>query len=164
MKNIKFTYFKYTFILVCTMALVLSCERELSDDTSFATFPTTAEIFIDAPVGLTDQFFRSFDPAEGANTSGFGVDNNTVYKGTTSIRIDVPASNDPEGNFIGGVFEDRGAGRNLTGSNRRCSSGRPRGRTGSRRRRPPPPSQSEPQSDSQSETPGSTERRACCAR
>lgn len=115
MKNIKFTYFKYTFILVCTMALVLSCERELSDETSFATFPTTAEIFIDAPVGLTDQFFRSFDPAAGANTSGFGVDNNTVYKGTSAIRIDVPASNDPEGNFIGGVFEDRGAGRNLTG-------------------------------------------------
>ncbi|SEP84054.1 hypothetical protein SAMN05421824_0455 [Hyunsoonleella jejuensis] len=115
MKNIKFTYFKYTFLLTCTMVLVLSCERELSDEATFAKFPTAGDIFIDAPVGLTDQFFRSFDPAAGANTDGFGVDNNTFYKGTSAIRIDVPASNDPNGNFIGGIFEDRGAGRNLTG-------------------------------------------------
>ncbi|WP_298237252.1 glycosyl hydrolase family 16 [uncultured Algibacter sp.] len=115
MKNIKLTYIKLTFFLGCVFALVLSCDRELSDEATFATFPTTAEVFIDAPVGLTDQFFRSFDPAAGANTSGFGVDNNTFYEGTTSIRIDVPSSNDPNGNFIGGVFEDRGAGRNLTG-------------------------------------------------
>lgn len=115
MKNIKLTYTKLTFFLGCMFTLLISCERELSDEAVFATFPNTAEIYIDDPVGLTDQFFRSFDPKSGANTEGFGVDTNVAYEGRSSIRIDVPASNDPDGNFIGGIFEDRGAGRNLTG-------------------------------------------------
>ena len=92
-----------------------SCEREVSDDAVLASFPKTGDIFTDSPVGLTDAFFESFDPATGANTSGFGTDNNTAYMGTTSIRIDVPAPNDPEGGYIGGIFRDRGEGRNLTG-------------------------------------------------
>ncbi len=115
MKTLKNINLKTTaFILVLATAF-LGCERNLSDDIVLATFPTTAEIFTDAPVGLTDQFFRSFDPAQGANTSGFGVDDKVAYAGTSSIRIDVPGSNDPDGNFIGGIFEDRGAGRDLRG-------------------------------------------------
>lgn len=96
-------------------ATVVACERELSDEAVFATFPTSADIFNDAPAGLTDQFFESFDPAVGANTEGFGTDENEVYAGTASIRIDVPSPTDPNGSFIGGIFTDRGAGRNLTG-------------------------------------------------
>ncbi|TWO34032.1 glycosyl hydrolase family 16 [Seonamhaeicola sediminis] len=115
MKNIKFTYTKTYILIGCMLMTLLGCERELSEEAVFAKFPTTAEIYIDDPVGLTDQFFRSFDPAAGANVNGFGVDSNTFYEGSSSIRIDVPASNDPDGNFIGGIFEDRGAGRNLTG-------------------------------------------------
>lgn len=92
-----------------------SCEREVSDDAVLASYPKVGDIFTDAPVGLTDAFFESFDPATGANTNGFGTDNNTAYAGNTSIRIDVPASNDPNGGYIGGIFRDRGAGRNLTG-------------------------------------------------
>lgn len=92
-----------------------SCEREISDDAVLATYPKTADIFTDVPVGLTDAFFESFDPASGANPSGFGTDNDVAYVGNTSIRIDVPAQNDPDGNYIGGIFRDRGAGRNLTG-------------------------------------------------
>jgi len=99
--------------LIC-VALV-SCERGISDDVDFATFPTTPEIFTDNPVGLTDVFFESFDPATGANTSGFGVDQNEAYRGTSSIRIDVPTPADPEGGYIGGIFRDRGDGRDLTG-------------------------------------------------
>ncbi|MEM0542620.1 glycosyl hydrolase family 16 [Flavobacterium sp. j3] len=91
-----------------------SCEREVSDDAVLASFPKTAEIFTDAPIGLTDGFFESFDPATGANTSGFNTDSNTAYEGSTSIRIDVPAPNDPNGGYIGGIFRDRGEGRNLT--------------------------------------------------
>ena len=90
------------------------CEREVSDDAVLASYPKVGDIFTDVPVGLTDAFFESFDPATGANTNGFGTDNNTAYAGNTSIRIDVPASNDPNGGYIGGIFRDRGAGRNLT--------------------------------------------------
>ena len=114
MKNLQYN-FKKIGLFTILLSIVVSCDRDLSDDVVPAGFPTTAEIFTDNPVGLTDQFFRSFDPAAGANTEGFGVDNNEAFEGTSSIRIDVPASNDPNGNFIGGVFEDRGAGRNLSG-------------------------------------------------
>ena len=91
-----------------------ACERDLSDEAVLATFPSTADVFTDVPVGLTDQFFVSFDPASGANTENFGTDNQVVFEGTSSIRIDVPAPDDPNGSFIGGIFLDRGDGRNLT--------------------------------------------------
>lgn len=108
---------KLSFSRLGIIAVVLcfsSCEREVSDDAVLASYPKVGDIFTDAPVGLTDAFFESFDPATGANTSGFGTDNNTAYVGNTSIRIDVPAPNDPNGGYIGGIFRDRGAGRNLT--------------------------------------------------
>ncbi len=94
---------------------IMSCEREISEDAKLASYPNTPNIFTDAPIGLTDEFFISFDPAAGANTEGFGVDNNEAYEGRSSIRIDVPSPNDPNGGFIGGIFKDRGNGRNLTG-------------------------------------------------
>jgi hypothetical protein len=115
MKTVKYIQHKIVLPLALLCLTLAGCERDISSEAVVATFPTTAEIFIDAPVGLTDQFFRSFDPAVGANLNGFGVDNVTFYEGTASIRIDVPASNDPDGGFIGGIFEDRGEGRDLTG-------------------------------------------------
>ncbi|AGC77482.1 Ig-like protein group 2 [Nonlabens dokdonensis] len=115
MKNKKLIYFKSFGLLLISFLFLVGCERELSDDSVLATFPATAEIFTDAPVGLTDEFFISFDPAQGANTEGFGTDDNVAFEGTSSIRIDVPAPNDPNGGFIGGIFKDRGAGRDLTG-------------------------------------------------
>lgn len=111
--NLKYNVILPVLGLICVM--MISCERGFSDDIDLATFPNTPEVFTDAPVGLTDAFFISFDPAGGANTSGFGTDNNEAYEGSTSIRIDVPAPNDPEGGFIGGIFQDRGDGRDLTG-------------------------------------------------
>jgi len=103
----------------CLLSLIsvafLGCERDIPSDAPAATFPNIAEVFTDAPVNLTDQFFISFDPAGGANVNGFDIDNNEAYQGSTSIRIDVPAANDPDGGFIGGIFRDRGVGRNLTG-------------------------------------------------
>ena len=101
-------------IIASSIALI-SCERDASDDSVLASFSSTADIFTDAPVGLTDAFFESFDPATGANPTGFNTDNEVSYVGSSSIRIDVPAPNDPNGGYIGGIFRDRGQGRNLTG-------------------------------------------------
>lgn len=111
----KITYLKFLGLVILSTVLFTSCEREVSDDVVAATFPTTAEVYTDNPVGLTDEFFISFDPAGGANTEAFGTDDNEAYLGTSSIRIDVPSPNDPNGNFVGGIFKDRGEGRNLTG-------------------------------------------------
>ena len=87
---------------------LISCERGFSDEVEVATFGNNPEIYTDAPVGLTDEFFESFDPATGANTEGFGTDENEAYAGRSSIRIDVPSPTDPDGGYIGGIFRDRG--------------------------------------------------------
>ena len=102
-------------LMLLTMLVAISCERDVSDDAVPATFPTTAEVYTDNPVGLTDEFFISFDPADGANPEAFGTDENDTYLGSSSIRIDVPSPDNPNGNFVGGIFIDRGEGRNLTG-------------------------------------------------
>jgi hypothetical protein len=115
MKTVKNIYSKAYLLLGVLLITAVSCERDISDDAVPAEFPTNGDIFIDAPVGLTDEFFISFDPVDGANVNGFGTDENETYLGTSSIRIDVPTPNDPEGGFIGGIFTDRGEGRNLTG-------------------------------------------------
>lgn len=114
MKSIKLTKLKVTCVLGCLLLGLVGCDRDISDDAVPATFPNIADIFTDAPVNLTDEFFESFDPAAGANPNGFGTDDNEAYVGTSSIRIDVPAPNDPDGGFIGGIFRDRGDGRDLT--------------------------------------------------
>ncbi|MCH1437603.1 MAG: Ig-like domain-containing protein [Flavobacteriales bacterium] len=113
MKKFKYTSKINSIAAALLVAFMLGCERELSDDISLANYPNTPEVFTDFPVSLTDQFFISYDPADGANVNGFDVDNN-AYKGSSAIRIDVPGSEDPEGSFIGGIFKDRFRGRDLT--------------------------------------------------
>ena len=113
MKKFKYTSKINSIAAALLVALMFGCERELSDDISLAKYPNTPEVFTDFPVSLTDQFFISYDPADGANVNGFDVDNN-AYKGSSAIRIDVPGSEDPEGGFIGGIFKDRFLGRDLT--------------------------------------------------
>ena len=114
MKKFKFKS-QLPFVLAGLLSVVIvSCERGFSDEIALATYPDIPEVFTDVPVSLTDQFFVSFDPAGGANVNGFGTDTKEAYLGTTSIRIDVPAENDPQGGYIGGIFVDRGNGRDLT--------------------------------------------------
>lgn len=116
MKNIKYNNLKTTMILAFLLVATISCERDISDDAVPATFNSNADVFIDAPVGLTDEFFESFDPAEGYNTEDtFEVVDNEAYEGSSSIRIDVPSATNPNGFLAGGIFRDRGDGRDLTG-------------------------------------------------
>ncbi len=114
MKNINLKQYIILSLTGLLCIVIASCERGFSDDIDLATFPVIPEVFTDTPVNLTDDFFISFNPADGANVNGFGTDDDVAYQGSTSIRIDVPGVNDPEGNFIGGIFRDRGEGRNLT--------------------------------------------------
>ncbi len=107
---------KYLWLVLPVLVLAVSCERDLPSDAPEATFPNNAEVFIDNPVGLTDEFFESFDPAEGYNTDDtFDVVDDVAYEGSSSIRIDVPSPDNPNGFLAGGIFRDRGNGRDLTG-------------------------------------------------
>ena len=115
MKN-KIKTLKNLWLVLPVLVLAVSCERDLPSDAPEATFPNNADVFVDNPVGLTDEFFESFDPAEGYNTEDtFDVVNDVAYEGTSSIRIDVPSPDNPNGFLAGGIFRDRGDGRNLTG-------------------------------------------------
>ena len=114
MKNFMFKSQLSFFLAGLLSVVVVSCERGFSDEIALATYPDIPEVFTDTPVSLTDQFFVSFDPADGANVNGFNTDIKEAYLGTTSIRLDIPSSKDPQGNFMGGIFLDRNKGRNLT--------------------------------------------------
>ncbi len=111
MKNRKFINLKNTFLLGLLFVVTMSCEREISDQVAFATFSNTAEIFTDSPIGLGSNFYF---PYLGSKLTAFSVDEKESYKGSASIRFDVPNANDHEGTFAGAIFRIDGSGRNLT--------------------------------------------------
>lgn len=123
MKNIKFTYTKLVFLAGFLFTLVLSCERELSDEAVFSTFPNTAEVFIDAPIGMGTNFYFPFGPDAGnpigSKLDAWTVDDEVSYEGLASMRIDVPNGDDLDGNYAGAIFliDGEESGRNLSGYN-----------------------------------------------
>ena len=113
MKNIKFMYSKYTLLIGLIFIVTASCERDPSDDIEFATFPAVAEVFTDSPIGLGTDFYF---PYGGSKPTAWSVDEEVSYKGSASMRFDVPNANDPEGSYAGAIFriDGEGSGRNLT--------------------------------------------------
>lgn len=105
------TYSKI-IVLLSLAFITTSCEKGLSEDAIFATFPNTAEVFDDAPVGMGTNFYF---PYGGSKPTAWTVDEGTSYDGTASMRFDVPDANDAGGNYAGGIFRVDGAGRDLTG-------------------------------------------------
>jgi hypothetical protein len=112
MKNRKINYLKKTILFGLVLVIGISCQRDLSDEAQLSTYPKTAEIFIDAPIGLGSNFYF---PYGGSKATAWSVDSQVSYKGNASMRFDVPNANDPEGNYAGGIFRIDGAGRDLTG-------------------------------------------------
>jgi len=114
MKNLKFIYSKTILLSISLFVIAVGCEREFSDEVEFAKFPSTAEIFIDAPVGMGSNFYF---PYGGSKATAWSVDNKESYKGTASMRFDVPNADDPEGNYAGAIFriDGEGSGRDLSG-------------------------------------------------
>jgi hypothetical protein len=118
MKNINFNSLTKVF-LAAFLFMMVSCERELSDEATNASFAKTAEIFTDTPIGMGTDFYFPYGPDAlnpiGSKLNAWTVDNQVSYKGSASMRFDVPNSNDPEGNYAGGIFRVDGAGRDLSG-------------------------------------------------
>lgn len=114
MKNIKFVYLKISLLSILLFAVTVSCEREISDEVEFATFPKTSEVFTDAPIGLGSNFYF---PYGGSKATAWSVDDEVSYKGEASMRFDVPNANDLEGNYAGAIFriDGDGSGRDLSG-------------------------------------------------
>jgi len=107
--NRKYNYLKITLLLGLIFSISISCERELSEDVEFATFPDTAEVFIDGFSGGLEYL-----PFGGSKLDAFTVDSETKYDGSASMRFDVPNVGDPDGAFAGAIFPDNG-GRDLSG-------------------------------------------------
>jgi hypothetical protein len=108
MKNLK-SYYSIAALLTILL-IAVSCERKL-DGLEKATYPTTPEVYIDGfSSGL---YYAAYGTSK---VTAFSVDNNVKYKGTSSMRFDVPDQGDPYGSYVGGVFGTN-PGRDLTGYN-----------------------------------------------
>lgn len=109
MRKSTYIRFKITSILALLIIVAASCERDLSDKVEFATFPSNADIFIDGFSGGLD-----YNPFGGSKLDAFSVDEEVSYKGTASMRLDIPNFGDPDGAYAGAIFPDA-AGRDLSG-------------------------------------------------
>ena len=85
MKTRKNTYSKIILYVGLIFITAISCERDLSDDAEFATYPTTPDIFIDGFVGGLNYF-----PFGGSFAEAFTVETDEVYLGEASMRFDIP--------------------------------------------------------------------------
>lgn len=98
------------FLFVGLLLLLGSCERDL-EELEEATFPSTAEVFIDAfSDGLEYEAFG------GSDVTAFEVDTEVKYAGTSSMRFAIPDPDSPTGSYAGGIFVTE-VGRDLSGYN-----------------------------------------------
>ncbi|MCB9284712.1 MAG: hypothetical protein H6563_11605 [Lewinellaceae bacterium] len=108
MTNRRYTFSATWLVLVLVLFTALSCKRNF-DDLEPATYPTTPEVFIDAfSEGL---IYAAFG---GSKVTAFDVDKDVFYKGTASMKFEVPDAGDPEGAYAGGAFFTE-VGRDLSG-------------------------------------------------
>lgn len=94
-------------ILFCCALILGGCDRNLSDDVQFATFPNNPEVY-------TDNFgVLEYLPFLGSKPDAFSTDEDIAFEGLASFRVDVPNVGDPTGAFAGAILRDE-VGRNLT--------------------------------------------------
>jgi hypothetical protein len=105
-----------SFNIIIVLSLLLttiftSCEK-YADKLSAVKNPTNGVVFLDGfTPGMNYAAFANSVPA------AFQVDNQVTYnQSTLSMRVDVPAINDPKGTYAGGTYF-LNAGRDLSGYN-----------------------------------------------
>jgi hypothetical protein len=108
MKNIKFT--NSIAALIAILLIAVSCERKI-EGLEPATYPTNPDVFIDG--FSTGLYYAAYGTSK---VTAFSVDNNIKYKGTASMKFEVPDAGDPNGSYAGGVFGTN-PGRDLSGYN-----------------------------------------------
>lgn len=109
MKNFNCKSFAVPVLLSISFLLAFGCEKRVIDDLKPATFNRNGEVFIDGFSGGLSYaaFGNSF-------YTGFNVDNEVKYSGTSSMKFDVPNEGNAEGAYVGGIYMDS-TGRDLTG-------------------------------------------------
>jgi len=87
-----------------------SCERKV-DELALATYPTSPEVFTDGfSAGL---YYAAYGTSK---VTAFSVDKDVKYKGSASMKFEVPDAGDPFGSYVGGVYGTNPA-RDLSGYN-----------------------------------------------
>lgn len=101
-------YQTITFFTIISALFFTSCERDINV-LEPADYPVDPEVFIDGfSSGLNYAAFG------GSKVTAFDVVSDIKYKGTRSMRIEVPDFEDPLGAYAGGVYFTN-VGRNLSG-------------------------------------------------
>lgn len=108
MKNLKFNYLKTTFLLGMMLSILISCDRDISDDAELAGFSQDGTVFIDGFSSGLDYF-----PFGDSYFEAFSVENDEVYEGSASMRFDIPNVGDPNGAYSGAIFRTS-VGRDLS--------------------------------------------------
>ena len=101
-------YLNISLFTLTAILFLSGCERDINT-LEPASYPDVPEVFIDGfSAGLNYAAFG------GSKVTAFDVDNDVKYKGTASMKIEVPDFEDPLGAYAGGAYFTS-AGRNLTG-------------------------------------------------
>lgn len=102
-------YFSLQKMLLAGLGLMLlmACEREFSDDVTFAELSANGDVFIDSFSAGLDYFPFVGD---GADPEAFSVDTEEVFAGSASMRFDIPSFGN---GFVGATFNTT-VNRNLT--------------------------------------------------
>jgi len=109
MKTRKQIYSKITLLLSLLLIITIGCERALSEDVVLATYSPSPDVYID---GFSSGL--EYYPYLNSKYEAFSVDTQVKYKGSSSMRFDVPVEGDPAGGYAGAIFRDDNGGRNLT--------------------------------------------------
>lgn len=109
MKMKRSIYLKSVFLLGLLLACSVGCDNHDTEGLPLATLTKNGEVFIDGFSSGLD--YAAFGDSK---LTAFDVDSDVKYKGSASMRFDVPNANDPEGAYVGGVFRDL-SGRDLSG-------------------------------------------------
>ena len=108
MKNIKYNNTLFALFLVLIALFLTQCERDV-EGLEPAPYSTNGDVFIDGfSAGLNYAAFG------GSDVTAFDVDEKVKYKGTSSMRFDIPNEDSPSGSYAGGVYFTN-VGRNLSG-------------------------------------------------
>ncbi len=103
MKKNNYIYSKITLLLGLILTVTVGCDRNPSDEVAFATYPKTGDVFIDGFSGGLNYY-----PFSGSVLNAFTVDTDVKFKGTASMRFDVPNVGNPAGSYAGAIFPDGG--------------------------------------------------------
>lgn len=98
MINKKHNYSAIAFFTTLIILIIAGCSRDL-DELELASYPSTPEVFLDGFSAGMEYYAYG-----GSKVTAFEVDTEVKYKGTSSMRFDVPSAQDPAGGYAGGTF------------------------------------------------------------